>query len=73
MAILIMTVVSNLLFADYPVPTLNIPASAADPTSWITIPRLDYLRTAGIGSILMAVLVGLCVHLLTFTETGICG
>ena len=73
MAILIMTIVSNLLFKDYPVATLNIPASASDPTSWITIPRLELLRSAGIGAILMAVLVGLCVHLLTFTETGICG
>ena len=73
LAILIMTIVSHLFFKDYPVRTLHVPASASDPSSWITIPQVERLRSAGVGAILMAVLVGLCVHLLTFTETGICG
>ena len=73
MSILIMAGVGNLLFGSYPLKTLQIPASASNPATWLSMPNFSLISKFGISHWMLALLIGVCLHMLTFTETGMCG
>jgi hypothetical protein len=59
-AIILMTLIANLVFRNYPLTSLDVPASAANPVTWVTFPNLAELKKAGVPGYLLAVLIGLC-------------